>query len=88
MPGLAPQPGACLDLGNRIIPVPCVEALERANGVIAGKRPADAEFLADPPAGFDRGPGLIQPVKRYENESAGNVDRKAVSQPTRALVSQ
>jgi hypothetical protein len=36
MPGLARQPGACLDLGNRIIPVPRDETLERANRVIAG----------------------------------------------------
>jgi len=88
MPGLARQLGARLDLGDRIIPVPRDETLERANRMIAGQGPANAVFLADPPAGFNRGPGFIEPVKRYENVTAGNVDRIPVSQPARALVSQ
>jgi hypothetical protein len=88
VPGLACQPGARLDLGDRIVPVPRDETLERASRVIAGQGPADAVFLADPPAGFDRGPGLIEPVKRYEDVTAGDMDRIPVSQPAGALVSQ
>jgi hypothetical protein len=88
MPGLARQLGARLDLGDRIIPAPSDETLERANRMIAGQGPANAVLLADPPAGFNRGPGFIEPVKRYENVTAGNVDRIPVSQPARALVSQ
>src|SRR5262245_11473419 len=83
--GLARQRGARLDLGDRVIPVPRGEALQHAGALIVPQSPADAEFLADPYAGFDRGPGLIEPVKRHEDETAGDVDR---SYPAWALAGQ
>lgn len=52
------------------------------------KAPSGAEFLADPHAGLLGGPGLIEPVKLREDVAAGNVDRKAVSLPAGALISQ
>jgi hypothetical protein len=65
--GRVRQSGVRLDLGDRIIPVPGEEALQRATHVIVGNGPAGAEFLANPHAGFEGGPGLIEPVERYKD---------------------
>src|SRR5689334_9963212 len=86
--GRVRQPGVRLDLGDRIIPMSCDEAFQRATGVIVGKGPAGAEFLADPNAGLEGGPGLIEPVERYKDVCPEVVDRKAVSQPRWAVVGQ
>src|SRR5690349_16316203 len=69
--GLAGRPGVRFDLDDRIVPVPRAEPLHSASHLIVSKAPSGAEFLADPHAGFDRGPGLIEPVELREDVAAG-----------------
>src|SRR5215471_18465885 len=79
---------ACLEFGDRVIPFSAHEAFVGAEHLIGRKGPADAELLADPPAGTDRSPAFIGPVALDEEPSANRVQRIAVSQPARTLIRQ
>src|SRR6266487_4293244 len=56
---LVRQLEACLELGDRVIPLPGDEALEGKEHLVDEQGPADADLLADPHAGAERGPGLL-----------------------------
>ena len=77
---------ARLDLGHRLVPLPGHEVLHDAGHVVAALMPAEAEFLADPAAGLERGPRVGQAVQLDQDVAAGDVDRIAVPLPVRAEV--
>src|SRR5580693_1834581 len=85
---LVRQLEACLELGDRLIPLPADEALEGKEPLVEEQGPADADLLADPHPGAERGPGLLGPAELDEDVSQGCADRIAVSEPARALVGQ
>jgi hypothetical protein len=81
--GLVDQFPGRLDLGDRVIPFASQEARDRADHLVVGQLPADPEFLADPPAGVERGSGLVEPVELGQDEGSRDVDRETVSRPAR-----
>jgi len=80
------QLDARLNLDDGLVPLPSHEVLHDAGYVVAALMPAEAEFLADPAACLERGPGVGQAVQLDQDVTAGDVDRIAVSVPVRAAV--
>lgn len=86
--GLPGQLEGLLELGQGVVPLAGQEALHAQDGLVEGEPPADAELLADPPAGLERGPGVLEPVQVHEDAAPGQVERVAVPRPLGAVVGQ
>ena len=86
--GLVNHLPARLDLGDRVVPFARNEAGHGADHLVVGQVPADPELLADPFADVEGGSGFIEPVELGEDEPSCDMDRKAVTLPAWALISQ
>jgi hypothetical protein len=86
--GLLGQLPGRLELGDGVVPLAGQEAPHRQDGLVQGEPPADAELLADPPAGLEGGPGVLEPVQPDEDVPPGQVHDLLVPPPLGAVVGQ
>jgi hypothetical protein len=77
-----------LVLGHGVVPRSRGEALDGEEDLVAREGPADAELLAEPAAGHQGRPGVLQPVQLEEDVAPGHVQRVAVPLPAGALVGE